>query len=725
MAGLCDRGMQKRVSYMFIKVVDFYMMNLIKLINKCINSIEMKKLVIVFVFLMLLPSSLADWFYNSQNIIASVDISSFAEVVSTSSNGYIESATVNMTFFPKQTDTQELLKFSTEPNAELKDKTLKFTWKNPEGKLNFRLKADVKTTNKIVGVKEKISFPIEKLPADIIIYTKPSETIDSNDEDIIRIASELVKGEDDLYAAVFKIADWTKSNVEYNLSTLTAEVSQKASWVLQNKQGVCDELTSLFIALLRSIGVPARFVSGIAYTNSELFPEKWGPHGWAEVYFPEYGWIPFDVTYGEYGWIDPTHLKFKESIDSDEPSTYYQWLGRNADLKTGNLDIRVKLTDKIGYYSVPLNLDVNTLKKSVGFGSYNLVEATIENAADFYYATELQLGRPKELKIIDNELKNILLLPREKKKVFWILQVDNNLESKYSYTFPLVVSTTNNITASASFISSNRENEVSLEEVEKRARMLEEEKEKKYSANVLFECKAGKDEFYAYEDVKIYCNAKNIGNIFLEDAEVCLENKCNKIDLGISQEKNLMFGVNKSIIGQREITATLRNSIISKSSYISFKVNDNPKVEIEYLLHPINVTFEKNFNVSFTISKKSFSIPKNVEVILSQNGVQEKWSINTLNKNRDFVVSFEGNQLRSGKNNYELNINYFDSQNQKYNANKKFSIGLINAGPYERLILFLNNFEGLSYETIALMLLGGTIAFLFVVILLFRRGKKY
>ena len=81
-------------------------------------------------------------------------------------------------------------------------------------------------------ITEKINFPIERLPEGIVQYTKPSETIDSNNEDIIRLASQLVAGEDDLYDAVFKIADWTKNNIQYDLSTLTAEVSQKASWVL-------------------------------------------------------------------------------------------------------------------------------------------------------------------------------------------------------------------------------------------------------------------------------------------------------------------------------------------------------------------------------------------------------------------------------------------------------------------------------------------------------------
>ena len=392
----------------------------------------MKKLVWFLALALIIPSVFADWFYNSEHITTSVYIYGDADIVPLTPSGYVESAAINLTFFPRQADAQEVLKLNTVPKAEMTGKALRFEWENPEEKIEFKVNAEVKTLNVIPKIREKIRFPIEHLPEEVIDYAKPSETIDSGNDDIIRLASELVRGEDDLYAAVFRIADWTKNNIEYNLSTLTAEVSQKASWVLENRQGVCDELTSLFIALLRAVGIPARFVSGIAYTNSELFPENWGSHGWAEVYFPKYGWVPFDVTYGEFGWVDPTHIKFKDAIDSDEPSTYYQWLGRNADLKTKKLDIKTSLIESKGYAIAPLSIEALPFKEAIGFGSYNLLEATIENLNNFYYATELRLSKPKEVSIIGNQLKSILLLPNEKKKVFWILKLDGDLDRKYS-----------------------------------------------------------------------------------------------------------------------------------------------------------------------------------------------------------------------------------------------------------------------------------------------------
>lgn len=684
----------------------------------------MKKLSVFFILLIVIPSTLADWFYNSQNIITNIQISSDADIVPTATNGYIESALINLTFFPKQTHNQELIRFYTGPEAEITDKTLKFSFEEPEDNINFRLDAVVKTTNTIPKIRQKIDFPIKELPDDVIKYTKQSETIDSDDEDIIRLASELVKGEDDLYSAVFKIADWTKNNIDYNLSTLTAEVSQKASWVLQNKQGVCDELTSLFIALLRAVGISARFVSGVAYTNSPLFPENWGPHGWAEVYFPSYGWVPFDVTYGEFGWTDPTHIKFKDSVDSNEPSTYYQWLGRNADLKTRKLDLKTNLIDKIGYVKPSIQLDANVLKKAINFGSYNLIEVTAENLNDFYYATEIYLNKPKEIKIIGNEVKSILLLPREKKKIFWTIKLEDNFDNRFSYTFPLVVSTLNNISSETSFIANIRESYVSFEEIQQVTKLIEEGKEKKYSGNVILDCEMEKNEFYEYEDIKVYCKAKNIGNVFLDNVYICFENKCDKIKLGISQTKNFAFKVNTSFSGHRETPVTLRNELVSKSSYVNFNINDIPKIQIEDLNFPVNVSFGTNFTISFTIAKKSQSNPKNVEVFFTQNGFGKKWNIPELSGNNKFDVVFEGSQLKYGKNNYQIAIYYNDKLNKQYKIDKEFSVELTNTTILQRLLLSLHLFKGIKHQEMTIMLLTGTIAFLLAILILFGRTRK-
>ncbi|MBL7100917.1 MAG: transglutaminase domain-containing protein, partial [Nanoarchaeota archaeon] len=361
----------------------------------------MKKRSLVLIFFLLISTVFAQDFQNSESLKIDIDVEGSIEVVPESSSYSIKSINVNLSFFPKDGFNQKVLEMNIEPDNEIIDDSIIFEWKNPyEKELSFGFNSRIKIYNKVVEVKDKLSFPIKELSAELEAYTKPSETIDSDDEQIVRLASSLVKGEDDLYEAVFKLAEWTKHNVKYDLSTLTAEVSQKASWVLENKEGVCDEITSLFIALCRAVGIPAKFASGVAYTNSELFEEGWGAHGWSEVYFLDYGWVPFDVTYGEFGFIDPTHVKMRESVDSVSSSTEYEWVSRNVDLKTKGLEIKTELVEEKGKVEEAIELKAEAIKKEAGLGSYNLIEVGVKNLKAHYAATEVYLSKTKSVEII-------------------------------------------------------------------------------------------------------------------------------------------------------------------------------------------------------------------------------------------------------------------------------------------------------------------------------------
>jgi transglutaminase-like putative cysteine protease len=57
--------------------------------------------------------------------------------------------------------------------------------------------------------------------------------------------------------------------------------------------GSCRDFTVLYIAMARSLGVAARFVSGYCYQNNETTHAL---HAWVEVYVPGAGWLGFDPT---------------------------------------------------------------------------------------------------------------------------------------------------------------------------------------------------------------------------------------------------------------------------------------------------------------------------------------------------------------------------------------------------------------------------------------------
>jgi len=71
--------------------------------------------------------------------------------------------------------------------------------------------------------------------------------------------------------------------------------------IFKAKQGYCDYYASAMIVMLRSRGIPARFVAGYAKGSYDATTQSYhvvnaDAHSWVEVYFPQYGWIEFEPT---------------------------------------------------------------------------------------------------------------------------------------------------------------------------------------------------------------------------------------------------------------------------------------------------------------------------------------------------------------------------------------------------------------------------------------------
>jgi transglutaminase-like putative cysteine protease len=62
--------------------------------------------------------------------------------------------------------------------------------------------------------------------------------------------------------------------------------------VLSHGRGVCQDFTHLMIALLRSFGVPARYVSGYIHREGKESQS----HAWCEAWLPDLGWVGVDPT---------------------------------------------------------------------------------------------------------------------------------------------------------------------------------------------------------------------------------------------------------------------------------------------------------------------------------------------------------------------------------------------------------------------------------------------
>ncbi len=94
------------------------------------------------------------------------------------------------------------------------------------------------------------------------------------------------------------LMNWIFKNFEYdpNFSTLVTPITA----VLKERKGVCQDFAHLAIAILRQVGVPARYVSGYLETRPPPGQKKLqgsdASHAWYSVYDPTEGWFDFDPT---------------------------------------------------------------------------------------------------------------------------------------------------------------------------------------------------------------------------------------------------------------------------------------------------------------------------------------------------------------------------------------------------------------------------------------------
>jgi transglutaminase-like putative cysteine protease len=88
--------------------------------------------------------------------------------------------------------------------------------------------------------------------------------------------------------------------VEFAFDPGFSDVSTPLADVLTHRRGVCQDFAHLAIGTMRSLGLPARYVSG--YVENEPAPGEPkmvgadASHAWCSVYIPGWGWLDVDPT---------------------------------------------------------------------------------------------------------------------------------------------------------------------------------------------------------------------------------------------------------------------------------------------------------------------------------------------------------------------------------------------------------------------------------------------
>ena len=93
-------------------------------------------------------------------------------------------------------------------------------------------------------------------------------------------------------AALIGLMHALAAHMPYSPGATTVDSS--AAQAFAGRAGVCQDHTHAFLACTRSLGVPARYVSGYLFTNDN---EHLASHAWAEAWL-DGAWYSFDVTNG-------------------------------------------------------------------------------------------------------------------------------------------------------------------------------------------------------------------------------------------------------------------------------------------------------------------------------------------------------------------------------------------------------------------------------------------
>jgi len=162
-------------------------------------------------------------------------------------------------------------------------------------KPKMKLRAKLYNTEYII-FPEKVG-KLEQIPAEIKQkFLADGLKYDINNPIIQQAVKQAVGNEQHPYWMVRKIFDYICEKIDYNLKPLGGW--NPAPTVLKRGTGSCSEYTFIFIAMCRVSGLPARYAGSIVVRSEDKgIDDVW--HRWAEVYLPNYGWIPVDVSAGD------------------------------------------------------------------------------------------------------------------------------------------------------------------------------------------------------------------------------------------------------------------------------------------------------------------------------------------------------------------------------------------------------------------------------------------
>jgi transglutaminase-like putative cysteine protease len=132
------------------------------------------------------------------------------------------------------------------------------------------------------------------------IGSRYTQLPESTPDRVAERTERLTANADNPYDTARVLEQWLQNNYEYSLEVERPRGNVADSFLFEMDAGYCTYFATTMVTMLRTQGIPARFVVG--YTpgqqvdQNEWVVRGYNSHAWVEVYFPEHGWIAFDPT---------------------------------------------------------------------------------------------------------------------------------------------------------------------------------------------------------------------------------------------------------------------------------------------------------------------------------------------------------------------------------------------------------------------------------------------
>ncbi|MCD6464439.1 transglutaminase domain-containing protein, partial [Candidatus Woesearchaeota archaeon] len=564
--------------------------------------------------------------------------------------GDVSSSKAVLEYYPLNSYRQQVLNVTTIPEALTTSSGFEYIFGNSNNNQLF-LKAKIVTHAKQALVRDA-HFPLQ-VPDSLRTYLKPGIITDTN-KDIKQLAVQLTGNANSELEAVSNIAEWIINNVQYNLSTSNVKASKPSTWVFANRQGVCDEITSLFISMLRSVGIPARFVSGIAFTD---YPgiEGWGGHGWAEVYFPQ-GWIPFDVTYKQFGWVDASHIALAKTLDPGVEAVSYEAKGFDVEIKPKPLDYDVKFESCKTFFNEGIGLSLELFQQETGFNTYNGLKVRVYNNDACYKAVIVRIAAPKQI-IVFNDSKLVIIPPKSFSEAYWLLKAPK-LDPMFEYKMP-IIAYTSFTNASTEWVLANN---LPVLDLNPETFTLQNSLKKQ---SISVQCMDV--EGFANEFVTIHCNAE-------KTVKMCLYDENRNLKQCFTGT-NITFKYKLNFTGVKVLPV----KVLTKKPFYTFVTiysKDEPSISIDLNLDPEILHYNEIGTLELKLEKNSSSNPLNVSITISIDDQSKTWHVPILDSKKVYVLNFDSQLFTLGNHEVLVVITFKDEKGRFFKKVLKTSFKL-------------------------------------------------